>query len=209
METAEVLRADEADRQRWRLLWHADLHRVGGETSPAGQLALLRRDRTMRPLFTARLCQANPITGPARKVAHLVFRRAHRWTTDRAGVDLPWEADIGPGFAIVHGWGLVVSPDAHIGANVTVFHGVTIGRKDDIAADGTRTLGGAPTIEDGVWIGPHAVIVGAIRIGAGSRIGGGTVVTKDVPPGSLVVGNPGKVIETNVAPDTPNPAPLD
>jgi serine O-acetyltransferase len=122
-------------------------------------------------------------------------------------MDFPWEASVGPGFAIVHGWGLVVSPDARIGANVTVFHGVTIGRKDDIAPDGSRVVGGAPTIEDGVWIGPHALVVGPITIGAGSRIAGGAVVTKDVPPRSLVTGNPGKVVASDVPPDTPNPWP--
>jgi serine O-acetyltransferase len=197
------------DRERWQALVEADMHRIGAGADPASLVRELRRTRSQRPIITARLCQAYPVPdGPAGRALHLLFRRAHRWAVDRAGMDLPWEAEIGPGFAVVHGWGLVVSPDARIGANVTVFHGVTIGRKDDIASDGTRTLGGAPTIEDGVWIGPHAVVVGAITVGAGSRIGGGTVVTKDVPPRSLVVGNPGKVIESDVAPDTPNPAPL-
>jgi serine O-acetyltransferase len=207
--TAVDVEAGEGGGERWRALLAADLHRVGRGASLAEVVRELRRTRTIRPIVTARLCQAYPVPdGPAGRLLHLFFRRAHRWCVDRAGMDLPWEAEIGPGFAIVHGWGLVVSPDARIGANVTVFHGVTIGRKDDIAPDGTRTLGGAPTIEDGVWIGPHAVVVGDIRVGAGSRIGGGTVVTKDVPPRSMVVGNPGKVIESDVAPDTPNPAPL-
>lgn len=119
-------------------------------------------------------------------------------------MDFPWEVRPGPGLTIVHGWGLVISPDAHIGANVTIFHGVTIGRKDDIASDGTRTPGGAPTIEDDVWIGPGALIIGSIVVGAGSRVGGGSVVTRDVPAGSLVVGNPAAVISAQVPPDCPN-----
>jgi serine O-acetyltransferase len=196
------------DRARWQALWQADIHRICGRATTRDLVHQFRTNRTVRPVITARLCQAYPRSGAAGAVLHKLFRRLHRWTTDRAGMDLPWEAEIGPGFAIVHGWSLVVSPDARIGSNVTVFHGVTIGRKDDIASDGTRVVGGAPTIGDGVWIGPHAVVVGDITVGEGSRIGGGSVVTKDVPPRSLVVGNPGKVIESDVAPDTPNPAPL-
>lgn len=193
---AEDLRAD-----AWRSLGHRP-----GVTD---LVKLLWRDRTFRPVFTARLCQATPRPSPLTAVGGWLLRRLHRWMQQQAGVDLPHEAAIGPGFAIVHGWGLVVSPDARIGCNVTVFHGVTVGRKDTIAADGTRTVGGAPTIGDEVWIGPNAIVVGAIVIGAGAVIGGGAVVTKDVPPASMVVGNPAKVIATDIQPDCPHPAPLD
>lgn len=53
---------------------------------------------------------------------------------------------------------------------------------------------GPVTIEDRVWIGCNAIILSGVTIGAGSIIAAGTVVTKDVPPRSLVAGNPGKVI---------------
>jgi serine O-acetyltransferase len=192
-----------------RALWGADVHRLAGRSTWLDLVHQLRTDRTARPIFTARLCQATSRAGAAAALRHALFRRAHRWATARAGMDLPWETPIGPGLAIAHGWGLVVSPDARIGSNVTLFHGVTIGRKDDLSPDGSRVVGGAPTIGDGVWIGPHAVVVGAITVGDGARIGPGAVLTKDVPPRSLVVGNPGTVIATDVAPDTPNPAPLD
>tara|TARA_R110002020_G_scaffold10961_3_gene41566 strand:- start:6502 stop:6852 length:351 start_codon:yes stop_codon:yes gene_type:complete len=50
-------------------------------------------------------------------------------------------------------------------------------------------------IEDDVWIGHNAIILpGASRIGRGSAIGAGAVVTKDIPPYSIVAGNPGRVI---------------
>ena len=55
-----------------------------------------------------------------------------------------------------------------------------------------------------MWIGPGALIVGPIVVGAGSRIGGGAVVTKDVPQGSIVVGNPASVVSGPVPPDCPN-----
>ena len=169
---------------------------------------VLLRNRVSRPLATARACQAPRRDGLVGAVGHWVLRRLHVWAQDHAGMDLPWETSIGPGLSVLHGWGLVVSRDAHIGSNVTLFHGVTIGRKDDIDPDGTRTVGGAPTIEDGAWIGPHAIVIGDIRVGAGARIAGGAVVTRDVPAHSLVAGNPARVVQEDVAPDTPNPAPL-
>lgn len=159
--------------------------------------------------MTSRACQGHHLRGGGGALLGRFWRRAHRWATARAGMDLPWETEIGPGLAITHGWGLVVAPSARIGANVTVFHGVTIGRKDDIADDGTRVEGGAPTIGDGAWIGPHAIIIGPVMVGAGARVAGGSVVTKDVPAGSLVAGNPAVVIRSDVPPDTPNPVPLD
>jgi serine O-acetyltransferase len=119
-------------------------------------------------------------------------------------VDLPWRTQIAPGFRITHGWGLVISPGASIGGNVTVFHGVTIGQKDHISFDGRVTT--YPKIEDEVWIGPHAVIIGGVTVGRGSRIAAGTIVTKDVQPHTIVAGNPAQVIESNVLPDVVFPA---
>lgn len=202
----ERAKAGTAHRPKWGELWRSDVHRVCGKSTKSDLLHALRVNPMIRPIVTARLCQSFSPDGLPRSLLHRFARRIHHWMTVRSGIDLPWETALGSGFTIVHGWGLVVSPDAQIGSNVTVFHGVTIGRKDAIATDGTRAIGGAPTIEDGVWIGPHAIIVGEIRIGSGSRIGGGSVVTKDVPPRSLVVGNPATVIRDDVPPDIPNPA---
>lgn len=188
-------------------LWRSDVHRIYGRATRGDLARLLWRDRMIRPLLTARACQAMPRGGRVGELRHWVLRRLHVRTQAQCAMELPWEASIGPGLTLVHGWGLVVSHQAVIGANVTLFHGVTIGRKDDIEPDGSRSVGGAPTIEDGVWIGPHALVVGDITVGRGSRIGGGAVVTKDVPAGSLVTGNPGRVVASNVPPDTPNPWP--
>lgn len=183
--------------------WRADVYRVTGSWSHRDLVRLLARSRVFRPVFTARLCQYQGSGWLGLQIGR-VSRQAHRWAQQQAGMDFPWEVRPGLGLTIVHGWGVVISPDARIGANVTIFHGATVGRKDSIAADGSRSVGGAPTIEDTVWIGPGALIVGPIVIGAGSRIGGGAVVTKDVPPGSIVVGNPASVASDPVPPDCPN-----
>ncbi|MEO6566648.1 MAG: serine acetyltransferase, partial [Casimicrobiaceae bacterium] len=67
---------------------------------------------------------------------------------------------------------------------------------------------GYPVIGDEVWIGPHAIVVGAVTIGNGSRIGGGAFVNFDVPPRSIVSGNPGAVVRHDCTPDVMNRAPL-
>lgn len=101
--------------------------------------------------------------------------------------DIGRRADIGPGLLVMHRSGIIIGP-AVIGSNCVLHHNVTIGQR--IAAGDH----GVPTIGDDVWIGPGAVISGAITVGDGCTISAGTVLSKDVPPRSLVGGNPGRVI---------------
>jgi serine O-acetyltransferase len=161
--------------------------------------------RTFRPVFTMRLCQAaSGFPNPLRGLLMVPYRFLHRWTQQRAGIDFPRRTEIGPGFVITHGWSFVISSDATVGSNVTVYHGVTIGQKDKTSANGRVTS--YPTIEDEVWIGAHAVIAGGVVVGRGSRIAPGTIVTGDVEPYSIVGGNPMRVIRTDALPDVVNPA---
>jgi serine O-acetyltransferase len=122
-------------------------------------------------------------------------------------MDFSWNTKIGGGVAITHGWGIVINQHAVIGRNVTIFHGVTLGRRDRIASDGTR-LTEYPVIEDEVWVGPHAIIIGGVTIGRGSRIAGGAFVTQSVPAYSIVAGNPSSIINSDCTPDVMNLAPL-
>jgi serine O-acetyltransferase len=101
--------------------------------------------------------------------------------------DIFRRADIGPGLLLMHRSGIIVGP-AVVGSNCVLHQNVTIGQR---IADGDQ---GLPTIGDDVWIGPGAVITGAITVGDGCTISAGTVLSKDVPPHSLVCGNPGRVI---------------
>jgi serine O-acetyltransferase len=106
---------------------------------------------------------------------------------------------------INHGWGLVVSGRAVLGANVTLMHGATIGQADRISRTGDRESR-FPSVGDNVWIGPHAVVAGA-RVGSGARVLGGAMVTEDVPPAAMVGGNPGSLLRRDVVPDVVNPVP--
>jgi serine O-acetyltransferase len=123
------------------------------------------------------------------------------------GIEIHPGATIGKGFFIDHGMGIVIGETAEIGENVTLYHGVTLG--------GTSWNKGKrhPTLEDNVIVGANAAILGNIRIGENSKVGSGSIVNKDVPPNSTVVGNPGRIVyrEGNVYKDptgvagTPDP----
>ena len=119
-------------------------------------------------------------------------------------MDLPMRTSIDEGLLIAHSVGIVCNEAARLGRNVTIFHGVTLGGAASIAADGTRGTMMAPVIEDDVWIGPNATIVGGVRIGRGSRILANTMVTRDIPARSMVAGNPAQIVRENCAPDVSN-----
>jgi serine O-acetyltransferase len=184
----------------------ADTHRFYGRSGTALVLRGFLTSRTLRPLITLRWCQNLRRSGAGRLLLPFC-QLLHRFATHNACMDLHWATAMGPGVSLTHGWGLVVNQGARIGANVTLFHGVTLGRRDRIAADGTRQIG-YPVLEDEVWVGAHAVIVGGVTIGRGSRIGAGAFVMEDIPPYSIVTGNPGCIVKSQCTPDVNNPAPV-
>ncbi|BAK37875.1 putative serine acetyltransferase [Microlunatus phosphovorus NM-1] len=134
--------------------------------------------------FADALRARNRFLGTLAVVTH---RTWNRWVTNLHHVDISRKAKIGPGLLIMHRHGIVLGP-SQIGSNCLIHQNVTIGQR--IAAGDQ----GVPVIGDNVWIGPGAIITGAIVVGDGAVISAGTVLSKDVPPGSLVGGNPGRVI---------------
>ncbi|WML41923.1 serine O-acetyltransferase [Neobacillus sp. OS1-2] len=104
------------------------------------------------------------------------------------GIEIHPGAKIGRRFFIDHGMGVVIGETCEIGDNVTIYQGVTLG--------GTGKEKGKrhPTIKDNVLIATGAKVLGSITIGENSKIGGGSVVLKEVPPNSTVVGIPGRVV---------------
>jgi serine O-acetyltransferase len=107
------------------------------------------------------------------------------------GFDISPTTSIGPGLYIGHFGGVVISPHAVLGANINIAQGVTIGA----TSRGKRL--GAPTLEDRVWVGAHAIIVGNVTIGTEALIAPGAYVNFDVPAKAVVLGNPGKVVSSS------------
>lgn len=158
--------------------------------------AARERDPAARSSIEVVLCYPGLHALWAHRVSHQLWLRGHRLTArvgsalTRAvtGVDIHPGATLGPGLFIDHATGVVIGETAQVGADVTIYQGVTLG--------GTSLEHGKrhPTIEDRVTIGAGAKVLGPVTIGHDSRIGANAVVVKPVPPNSVVVGVPGQVI---------------
>ena len=133
------------------------------------------------------------------RLAHKLYLRKHyfwaRWVSQRAvrktGIEIHPGATIGKGLFIDHGSGVIIGETAIVGDNVTLYQGVTLG------GTGKETGKRHPTIEDNVMISAGAKIIGSFTVGENSKIGAGSVVLKEVPPNSTVVGVPGHVVKQN------------
>lgn len=105
------------------------------------------------------------------------------------GIDIHPAAQIGKRFTIDHGTGVVIGATSVIGDNVKLYQGVTLGARSfprDEDGNLMKNIPRHPIIEDDVIVYSNATILGRIRIGKGSVIGGNVWVTKDVPPGTRV-----------------------
>ena len=133
--------------------------------------------------------------------AHKLYLKGHyfwaRFISQRAarktGIEIHPGATIGKGFFIDHGSGVIIGETSIIGDNVKLYQGVTLG--------GTGKEHGKrhPTIGNNVMISAGAKVLGSFTIGDNSKIGAGSVVLSEVPPGSTVVGVPGRVVKRNNA----------
>jgi serine O-acetyltransferase len=106
------------------------------------------------------------------------------WT----GIEIHPRAVIGRGVFIDHGMGVVVGETAEIGDGCTIYQGVTLGGTS--LAHGKRH----PTLGRNVVVGVNAAVLGAIVLGDNARVGGGSVVVKDVPANATVVGVPARIV---------------
>lgn len=95
-------------------------------------------------------------------------------------------ADFGPGFVLIHSMGVVINGKVRGGANIHLYHQVTLGSDRN----------GAPVLGDGVFISAGAKVIGAVKIGDGARIGANAVVVHDIPPYATAVGVPARVVRT-------------
>ncbi len=121
-----------------------------------------------------------------RRALYPAYVVLQKWIEVVAGIELPCEVELGPGFVIDHSGGIVVSGFARFGARCRIRTGCVVGlaRVDDPCA---------PWIGDDVDIGVGAKLLGRIRIGDRVMIGANAVVVTDVPDDSIAVGVPAVV----------------
>jgi serine O-acetyltransferase len=140
--------------------------------------AVKERDPAARNWFEVVLCYPGLWAVWGHRLAHVLWhwhlKLLARWLSQvmrgLTGIEIHPGATIGQGLFIDHGMGVVIGETAEIGADVTLYQGVTLG--------GTSTEKGKrhPTLGDGVVVGAGAKVLGAIEIGEGSRVGANAVV---------------------------------
>ncbi len=153
------------------------------------------KDPAARSIFEVIFCYPGLHTIWLHRIAHFFWKHkflfigrflSHisRWVT---GIEIHPGAKIGRRFFIDHGMGIVIGETAEIGDDVLMYQGVVLG--------GTtlKKKKRHPTLGNNVVVGAGAIVLGAINIGTGARIGAGSVVIHDVPPESTVFGVPGRI----------------
>jgi serine O-acetyltransferase len=157
--------------------------------------AVRERDPAARSTLEVLLCYPGVHALACHRFAHAIWRRgwkiSARFLSHIArfftGIEIHPAAKLGPGLFIDHGMGVVIGETAEVGENVTLLQGVTLG------GTSLKREKRHPTLGDNVVVGAGAKIIGAFKIGDGSRIGAGSVVVREVPTNSVVVGVPGRV----------------
>lgn len=134
----------------------------------------------------------------SQRVAHYLWKNgrttlAHFFQSQMSQhfqIDIHPNATLGSGIMLDHGTGLVIGETASVGHNCSILHHVTLG------GSGKRGVDRHPKIGNGVLLGAGASVLGNIRIGDGCQVGAGTLVIGDLPPHSVAVGVPARVIGT-------------
>lgn len=119
--------------------------------------------------------------------AKLAYRLANKMIEVTTGISIPASVKIGPGLYIGHFGEIIIHSDAVIGQRFSIGQGVTIGTKG-------QGGGGVPVIGDDVYLGVGSKVLGDISVGDNVSVGANAVVVKDVPPDSIAVGVPARVL---------------
>lgn len=125
------------------------------------------------------------------------FRRISKELLALYGVEVPPEVTIGAGLRIMHrGFGVVMHQHTQIGNNVTIYHGVTIGRGDPWTPSNESKMLGVHIDDDAIICAGATILCssGTVTIGAGAVVGANSVVTRDVPPGEIWAGTPARKV---------------
>lgn len=103
-------------------------------------------------------------------------------------IDIHPNATLGSGIMLDHGTGIVIGETSQLGHNCSILHHVTLG------GSGKKGVDRHPKVGDGVLLGAGTTILGNIRVGDGCQVGAGGLVITDLPPHSVAVGVPVKII---------------
>ncbi len=168
--------------------------------------SVMQRDPAAQSGMQVLLCSPGLHAVWAHRVHHWLWLRGWRLTARIlsqvtrfwTGVEIHPAAVLGRRLLIDHGMGVVIGETAVVGNDVTLYQGVTLGGTGS-AKSGAKAGSGKrhPTLGDCVFVGNNANVLGDITIGANSRVGAGSVVLRDVPPNSTVVGVPAHIIYRN------------
>lgn len=160
---------------------------------------VLQRDPAAKNKLEIVLCYPGLHAIWLHRLAHGLYKRDYvvlprlinTFSRFLTGIDIHPGAILGKGLFIDHGMGVVIGETCEIGINVTLYQGVTLG--------GTGKEKGKrhPTIGDNVVVASGAKVLGSFKVGSNSKIGSGSVVLHEVPPNSVVVGIPGRVVTQN------------
>jgi serine O-acetyltransferase len=156
---------------------------------------VLERDPASRSRLEALLCYPGVHALAFHRTAHRLWgagwfgsaRFLSHVSRFLTGIEIHPAAKLGPGLFIDHGMGVVIGETSEVGRNVTIYQGVSL------AGTSLKREKRHPTLGDNVVVGAGAKIIGGFTIGENSRIGAGSVVVREVPPNSVVVGVPGRV----------------
>lgn len=166
----------------------ADLYRYDGAKGGKAAVSAFFAEPGFRLTTLLRICRYLRSSRWGRWGFYHFVRFWLRSLTIRLGVYIDPDTEIGPGLFIAHPCGIVINRRCRIGADLTLSQNVTLGRKSRPPNEG------CPGFGDRVYIGPGAVVIGAVTVGDDSAIGANCVVTKEVPQGAVVVGVPARMV---------------
>lgn len=157
---------------------------------------VFEKDPAARSRFEVLTCYPGLHAIWLHRIAHYFWKSGFRWLPRfishcnrfLTGIEIHPGATIGRRFFIDHGMGVVIGETTEIGEDCTLYQGIVLG--------GTtlEKKKRHPTLGNNVTIGSGAIVLGAIILGDGCKIGAGSVIIRDVPPGATAIGVPGRIV---------------
>lgn len=171
-------------------LWRSDVRRM--LPSDAGVLRALECILLTQGIWAVTMFRLGGWLGRLPRAVRLplgvVYVPLHKLVQCLTGIDVPSSVEAGPGLYIGHFGEIILHGQVRLGSNVNLGQGVTIG------IGGFGALRGVPTIGSRVYFGAGAKVFGPITVGDDCIIGANAVVTRSIPPRSVAVGVPARVI---------------